>query len=108
MTYIALITALAAVLAVAAWKVPGAIVTMHKNALDHRHRTMQLQDETDEHAHRRFLEMQDHGRDIPELELAARAAEAQARQADAETQRANAEERRARAVEAEWRSRRSR
>jgi hypothetical protein len=45
---------------------------------------MQLQDETDEHAHRRFLEMQDSGRDIPPAELETRTAEATARKADAE------------------------
>jgi hypothetical protein len=91
MEFIALISALAAVIAIIAWKVPGTVVTMHKNALDHRYRTMQLQDETDGNVHRRFLEMQDASRDIPPAELEARLQEAGARKADAEVRRITAE-----------------
>jgi Sec-independent protein translocase protein TatA len=90
MIIIALICAMAAVLIVAAWKIPGAMVTMHKNALDHRYRTMQLQDETDGHAHSRFMEMQDQSREIPAAEIALRRAEAAARQAEAEAQNVQA------------------
>lgn len=91
MQYIALIVMLAVVLIVATWRIPGAIVTMHKNGLDHQHRTRELQDTIDGNIHHRFLEMQASQREIPELELTARAADASARQAEAVTRRIETE-----------------